>query len=29
MEAATGQGIIGQVILYLKALNILGPQSGF
>lgn len=29
IEAATGRGIIGQVVLYLKALNILGPQSGF
>lgn len=29
IEALTGRGIIGQVILYLKALNILGPQSGF
>jgi len=29
VEAATGRGIIGQVVLYLKALNILGPASGF
>eukprot|EP00898_Chlorokybus_atmophyticus_P001125 jgi/Chlat1/2012/Chrsp158S02304 len=28
-EAATGNGIIGQVISYLKFVNVLGPQSGF
>ena len=28
-EAATGNGIIGQGIVYAKALGVLGPDSGF
>lgn len=29
VEAATGNGILGQIIFYLKAANVLGPDSGF
>ncbi len=28
IEAATGRGILGQLIGYAKALNLLGPASG-
>ena len=28
-EAATGNGIVGQGIVYAKALGLLGPDSGF
>ena len=29
VEAATGKGILSQVLWYLKLVNILGPASGF
>ncbi len=29
VEAATGKGILGQFISYLKFLGLLGPASGF
>ena len=29
VEAATGKGILGQLISYLKFLGLLGPASGF
>lgn len=29
IEAATGDGVIGQGILYAKVLGLLGPNSGF